>query len=180
MNINLTGADIYNKRASFQSVVEKSDLNSRRNSKITNLDTYFDKYNDKKRSLINQETSEYVPYKDKDLHIHYHSDLKLPHIHSSSCERVVSAHDTNREKRYYFTNKLTPVRVYINYSSNHKEHDNDKKALVTINSANNQNATSKISVSEKFFKEISNMKFVKETLSFIPNSASKNQNSSNE
>jgi hypothetical protein len=165
MNSNFMGlADIHKKRLSLQSTVDfKQDISSRRNSKYMSLDCYFDKCNDKK--ISNQEiNNEYVPFKGKDLHIHCHSDIKLPHIHSSCCDRVVSAHDANRDKRYYFTNELTPVRVYINYN-NKEPGEDDKHAFVPFNTTN-QNT--KLRVSEKFLKEITSMKFVKETLSFIP------------
>ena len=69
---------------------------------------------------------------------------------------------------YYFTNKLTPVRVYINYYA--LPEDDDKKVNFP-----RPNTYSKYhsGISKKFQHEVINCQFMKETRSFIPNSAAK-------
>jgi hypothetical protein len=124
----------------------------------------------KKSPQINEEFEEYIstdyePINNKEMHLHHHhTEHKLPHLHTFGCERLITAFDKQREKRYYFTNELTPVRVYIKYNQN----QNGKKfvniaATPTIKENNKFNG-----VSEKFLKEVTNCRFIEETLSFIP------------
>ena len=87
----------------------------------------------------------------------------------------MTAFDKQREKRYYFTNELTPVRVYIKYD---KEHESTQKrnylnTLCSTPTIKDENKFESIknklrNISEKFQKEISNCKFIEETLSFVP------------
>jgi hypothetical protein len=49
--------------------------------------------------------------------VHFHNHEKKPHMHSTNCDRYVSGIDQNRDKRFYFTSNLTPVRVYLNYNN---------------------------------------------------------------
>jgi hypothetical protein len=91
---------------SYQSIDKPLNvLNSRRNSKESILSERRFKGNSSrligsglisrspqpKSSIIIEENEEkdYVPYKNKDLHIHCHSDRKLPHIHSKGCGWVL-------------------------------------------------------------------------------------------
>jgi hypothetical protein len=98
------------------------------------------------------------------MHLHnHHTEHKLPHLHTFGCERLITAFDKQREKRYYFTNELTPVRVYIKYD---KELDNQKKIPPNNREIDLKNKLSGISA--KFSKEITNCRFIKETLSYIP------------
>jgi hypothetical protein len=124
---------------------------------------------------------DYVPYEKKSIHQHYHHPIQQPHMHSNSCDRLVSAYDVQRDKRYYFTNTLTPVRVYIKYDKQHNKTplESAKKVknvvdLATLklgNKINLQLLRYNVGVSKEFLKDASSMTFIKETLSFIPASA---------
>jgi hypothetical protein len=103
---------------------------------------------------INEEIAkEYSPFKNKIIHLHIHPEYKLPHIHKTECESLITGRDNQREKRYYFTNELTPVRVYIKYES-------IKMELLLRNKIKG--------VSDKFQKEVASCRFIEETLSFVP------------
>ena len=105
-------SDSNKNRFSFQAIEKKLIIFTRLNSKVsTNSGSIQNR-------VIKKPKGDYVPYKNKELHRHNHVGKKQPHIHSTECEQFISAHDINREKRYYFTNELTPVRVYINYTNN--------------------------------------------------------------
>ena len=96
---------------------------------------------------------DYVPLKgNRDFHVHIHEAKQLPHMHGVDCDRLMSAIDIQRDKRYYFTCDKTPVRVYIKY-----EEEQEKRVKKGH------------SLSKKFSKEASNLIFIQETLSFIPN-----------
>ena len=82
----------------------------------------------------------------------------------------MSAHDIERNKRYYFTNNLTPVRVYINYYANITEEDNNEKKI-NFPRPPTTYAKYNTGISKKFQQEVLNCQFMKETRSFIPNSA---------
>ena len=111
---------------------------------------------------------EYSPFKNKIIHLHIHPEYKLPHIHKSECENLITGRDNQRERRYYFTNELTPVRVYIKY-----DHHNESIKMEYF-------LRNKIKgISAKFQKEAANCKFIEDTLSFIPiTRMNENQNNS--
>ena len=81
----------------------------------------------------------YLPFKNKDFHLHPHLNKEKPHIHSLGCDPFVSGYDLQRETRYYFTNDKTPVRCYIKYD-------------------HNKNKTNRLTISKTFTKEVSNMR----------------------
>ena len=158
-----TNSDFNKKRRS--SCFDKQDLDSKRIDNFMTINGNEKKSDRRKSSAICEELQEYVPFKNKDLHKHSHNGRTVPHIHEtgSGCERVISAFDINREKRYYFTNNLTPVRVYVSYGGIHKEKEKEnEKNIFTVNDT-------RILVSDNFLHETAHMKFIKETLSFIPN-----------
>jgi hypothetical protein len=49
-------------------------------------------------------SKEYESIDNKELHLHYHSKGKLPHLHALGCERLIIAFEKQLEQRYYFTN----------------------------------------------------------------------------
>jgi hypothetical protein len=107
-------------------------------------------------------SKDYEPINNKEIHLHHHhTEHKLPHLHTLGCERLITAFDKQRAKRYYFTNELTPVRVYIKYNEN----ENRKNIAATPTTKENHKFNG---ISEKFLKEITNCRFIEETLSFIP------------
>ena len=108
----------------------------------------------RKISLKNQRIviDSYIPYNNKDFHLHHHHNKKEPHLHGTECEVANSALDLKRHERYYFTSDTTPVRVYINYEKNEETYKE----------------TSSEELSQKFIKEASKLFFCKTTRSFIP------------
>lgn len=115
---------------------------------------------------------EYVPIKSRIIHKHEHLDG--PHMHNNECNRLTSAIDKDRAKRFYFTNSVTPVRVYISYENNSK---NDKYNLETINGMKlGRSVLFGIGLSPKFVDEAANFIFHKDTLSFIPAISDKKHN----
>ena len=116
-----------------------------------------------------EDDKEYIPYAYRDLHRHCHNSSQLPHIHNKSeCDRLMTAFDKQREKRYYFTNHLTPVRVYIKYETVKIDKSPEGTPIKSANKRNQLFLRHSLGVSKKFLKEAANMRFVKETLSFIP------------
>jgi hypothetical protein len=151
--MNSIFSDSNKKRFTFQSLEKKVILFARLNSKNST--------NSGGSIIIKKPKGDYVPYKNKELHRHNHVGKKQPHIHTKGCEQFISAHDINREKRYYFTNELTPVRVYINYTYNEEK--------IEIKKFSDKDR----GISKKFKKEISNMVFIQDTRSFIPSIAAR-------
>jgi hypothetical protein len=81
----------------------------------------------------------FMPFKNKDFHLHPHLNNEKPHIHSLGCDPFVSGYDLQRETRYYFTTDKTPVRCYIKYDEI-------------------KNKVYRPTISKSFMKEVSNMK----------------------
>jgi hypothetical protein len=153
----ISSKDYLNGKMSKLTITHSSSRNSEKRSEFSKSPH---------KSFENEEhvPKDYMPFFNKQFHVHNHSEHKLPHLHTLGCERLITAFDKQREKRYYFTNELTPVRVYIKYNQN----QNGKKfvniaATPTIKENNKFNG-----VSEKFLKEVTNCRFIEETLSFIP------------
>ena len=71
-------------------------------------------------SLLNVNQCDYSDCKDpQSIHLHKHFD-QGPHLHdklNSRCNSCTSGFDPNRSHRYYFTDLVTPVRVYLVYSA---------------------------------------------------------------
>lgn len=104
--------------------------------------------------------------------VHQHNHLRRPHMHEKDCDRLTSGFDKNREKRFYFTCQLTPVRVYINYdkvsSSIDRRLPNEKLDEFNCRQLSPTCLKSKIGLSQKFIKDASEYFFLTETLSFVP------------
>ena len=101
--MNTLFSESFKKCYSYQSIDRPiTILNSRRNSKDSSI------FNERVRLKTNSriissglirsqqqqksstiieddEKRDYVPYKNKDIHKHNHSDRKLPHIHTKGC-----------------------------------------------------------------------------------------------
>ena len=193
MNAILFEKEFSNKSRNHSRQLIRNDILSSRNSSyLTILTDDFKvkmaKHSEKRREhsrsphksfvdeVDEEKSKDYIPFKNKKLHVHCHPDKKLPHLHASGCERVMTAYDRQREKRYYFTNKLTPVRVYIRYDKEvEKKSYNNNSSLNFEAPAYKEgskmellNLRNKLGISSKFLKETSTMRFIKETLSFIP------------
>ena len=156
------------KTISNEDLNEKMNKHIRFNSNSRNSEkrSEFSKSPQKSFGEDKEEPKDYVPFINKQFHVHNHSERKFPHLHTIGCERLMTAFDKQRDKRYYFTNKLTPVRVYIKYD---KEHESAKKSKNSVTPSSNDYKDNKLPViSAKFLKETSTCRFIKETLSFIP------------
>jgi hypothetical protein len=153
---NNSTKDYLNGKMSKHTVTHSSSRNSEKRSEFSKSPH---------KSFENEEhvPKDYMPFFNKQFHVHNHTEHKLPHLHTLGCERLITAFDKQREKRYYFTNELTPVRAYIKYD---KELDNKKKSPSNNREIDLKNRLPGISA--KFSKEITNCRFIKETLSYIP------------
>jgi hypothetical protein len=121
--------------------------------------------------------------------IHQHTHSEKPHVHDDKnlhCASNVSGYDSQRNKRYYFTNEKTPARVYIVYgglalsSQSFLDEIQDVKTndqeivttAITTPKREYQRLTTlqlkNLNVSKKFQKDALNMVFCRETKSFIP------------
>jgi hypothetical protein len=104
--------------------------------------------------------------------VHQHNHLRRPHMHEKDCDRLTSGFDKNREKRFYFTCQLTPVRVYVNYDRASSTMDcrlpNDKLDEFNCRQLDASCLKSNFGISQKFIKDASEFYFLKETLSFVP------------
>jgi hypothetical protein len=116
----------------------------------------------------------FTPYENKVVHQHDH--LSFPHIHRRDCNRLVSGSDKNRDKRFYFTRNVTPVRVYVRYEHTGGSKSAKKLAATELPKFAHYNGQklnanvlrNTLGMSNKFIKEASNLVFVHESLSFIP------------
>lgn len=125
-----------------------------------------------------QEDLTYKPYINQTiLHQHVHKNYKKPHMHNNECNRILSAYDLDRSKRYYFTSQITPVRVYVNYyekkqitasSMFAKEYSEFKLDNLHAKKLNVNLLQYQLGVSKKFLKEASNLIFNKYSMSFTP------------
>lgn len=108
---------------------------------------------------------------DQNKVIHQHDHLNYPHMHQTECNRLLSGIDKNRDKRYYFTRHVTPVRVYISYDKGASAYN--RRAVDEFDELNGRQLSAnclknQIGISSKFLKDASEFYFIRETLSFVP------------
>lgn len=117
--------------------------------------------------------------------VHEHNHRSTPHMHDAPCDRFVSGIDKNRQSRFYFTKKPTPIRVYLNYNEKLAPAGPpstgavDQAALNMINSEqinpmlngrklSPKTLRSQLKISPHFIDDAKNFIFNKETLSLVP------------
>lgn len=103
---------------------------------------------------------------------HEHNHLASPHMHTNACDRFVSGIDKNRQSRFYFTNRPTPIRVYLNYNERLLPAQSTEPEQInpTLNGRKLSPKTlrSQLKVSPQFIDDAKNYIFVKDTLSLVP------------
>lgn len=95
------------------------------------------------------------------------------------CDRYMSGFDRNREARFYFTSRPTPVRVYLKYNEKLAAAQADKEDSFNVNFAqlnptlhgrklSPRTLRQQLKISTKFLEDAKNLIFVRDTLSLVP------------
>jgi hypothetical protein len=104
--------------------------------------------------------------------VHFHNHEKKPHMHSTNCDRYVSGIDQNRDKRFYFTSNLTPVRVYLNYNETPKIEDKNHFSSLQGRKLSPKSLRKNFNLKDSFISVAKNLVFVSSSSSsnksFIP------------